>query len=240
MTGEEFLRQHVAEQLANLPPEEHLHRNMSGEFFLRRWTERVAEFPDDLARERRRTQVVVNRMRQSVVEWEDEFLYHDGHPRLRVYHYPFDLRLAFECRCTEPFNGQSIRLVSLRFSADVQALIARHRIRLRLGLGDARRRRALLRAERRARSLLHQFLTREQRWNLRARRAFLVKAQDGRTYEVHQGGGVRLIVDGRATTSFCIRPSGLMLPSGDLMLAQKLLLETNVEHFLATANATER
>lgn len=85
--------------------------------------------------------------------------------------------------------------------------------------------------------MLHQFLTREQRWSLRARKAFFVIGQDGRTYEIQGHGGIRLISDGRPTTSFCIRPSGLMLPSSDLMLAQKLLLETNVEHFLATANA---
>lgn len=93
-------------------------------------------------------------------------------------------------------------------------------------------------AELRARALLHQFLTREQRWSLRASHSFLVTGQDGQTYEVGEGSGVRLLVNGKPVRSFCIHPREI-LPPCDVMLAQKLLLESNIEHFLATANVTE-
>jgi hypothetical protein len=93
-------------------------------------------------------------------------------------------------------------------------------------------------ADRRSKALLHQLLTREQRWSLRGRGSFLVTAQDGRTYEVTKAHGVRLIVDGRPHTSYCIHPAG-DLPVYDVMVAQKLLLEADVGHFLAVANARD-
>lgn len=86
--------------------------------------------------------------------------------------------------------------------------------------------------------MLHRLLTREQRWSLRATNSFVVIGQDGRTYEVREGMPVQLIEAGQPKTSYCIHPI-TRLPPHDVMVAQKLLLETNIEHFLATANATD-
>src|SRR5262245_50496313 len=236
MTGDEFLRWHDTTELANLAPEYHLHRDMTGEHLFGRWHDSLAEFPEDFERERRRIEMIIRRMREAVTGWEDNFLRHASHRRLRVFHYPSMLQLRFECRCTEPRVVDSIRLVSLRLSPAVQAVLQPLRVRIRVEPGSAETQRLRFHAERRARALLHQFLTREQRWHLRASRAFPVVAQDGRVYEVHDSGRVVLLADGRAATSYCLHPKE-RLPSSDLMLAHKLLLETNVEQFLTTANA---
>lgn len=60
----------------------------------------------------------------------------------------------------------------------------------------------------------------------------------GKTYRIKRGthGNVREIVNGIETASFCIQPPGL--PTEDVMLAQKLLLEANEPEFLRIANRT--
>jgi len=94
------------------------------------------------------------------------------------------------------------------------------------------------RSENRAKALLFRFLTREQKWELRAFRRVSVTGQDGRTYRIYawQGMNVRLVEDEKETWTFCVVPKAdTPLPVLDLILAQKVLLERNIEEFFKIA-----
>lgn len=116
-------------------------------------------------------------------------------------------------------------------------------------LRSQRARRAALigvrkRAERRAEGLLRSWLTEKQTADLEKNGWFDVRvpSSDGssRTYRIRRGvaGNVSLLgPDGRAVKSFCAHPDGV--PSPDVMLSQKLMLETNEDMFLRIANVRE-
>lgn len=102
-------------------------------------------------------------------------------------------------------------------------------------------------AQRRARALLVQHLTTEQRRTYEAYAYFDVDV-GGKTYRIRQGthGNVRLLekptgprmaVPAVEKISFCAQPSGV--PDEDAMLAQKLMLETEERKFLEIANWTD-
>lgn len=95
---------------------------------------------------------------------------------------------------------------------------------------------------RRAKALFFRYLTREQKWELRAHKRVTTIGQDGRTYLINawQGGNVYLVENGAPTTVLCVVPNPAVvdrIPVHDLMLAQKILLESNVAEFLQTARS---
>ena len=118
----------------------------------------------------------------------------------------------------------------------------RDRRRREIIVANRRRSRELRKriAARRARRLLMECLSPEQREDLERANRFRVHLPSGRVYEVAKGyaGNVYLLdVAGRRRTRFCIHgPSSL--PDEDHMLAQKLLLETDEEEFCRVANAS--
>ena len=89
-------------------------------------------------------------------------------------------------------------------------------------------RRARLRAE----ALLWTWLSRAQRRQYRRRGWFEVTTASGRRYRILRGGVVRLDPHG---SGYCIEATS-PVPVADEMLANKLLLETDERHFLATAH----
>jgi hypothetical protein len=199
-----------------------------------------AEYPGEHAR----LVEQVEHRRREIETWEDDVLSHEGHPSLRCYESAVTRRFGFQCQCTPVIFDRVVGLSHLRFSPRVRELIRvtprteppqwLQQLQRTLVVVDAFPRRALIRA----RAMLHRLLTREQRWSLRATNSFLVIGQDGRTYEVREDLPVQLIEDGQPKVSYCIHPI-TRLPPHDVMVAQKLLLETNIEHFLATANARD-
>jgi hypothetical protein len=91
-------------------------------------------------------------------------------------------------------------------------------------------------AEARARVLLERALTPEQRRDLLARRYFYVKGKNF-TYRIREGqsGNVDALDSrGCVFSRFCARPLG-RVPVYDVMLAQKLWIETDENMFLKTA-----
>lgn len=93
-------------------------------------------------------------------------------------------------------------------------------------------------AERRSKVLLHEFLTKQQRLELKKTEAFTMQAADGQTYRITKGScnNVKLLVDGEVTASYCVVfKNHERLPVFDLMLAQKLWLENDPEGFKAIA-----
>jgi hypothetical protein len=91
-------------------------------------------------------------------------------------------------------------------------------------------------AKRKARVLLEEILSDEQRKQLADNAWFEVVTPKG-TYRIRTGwsGNVDRYVDGKLNDRYCIHPSEYV-PNEDNMLAQKLLLEADEEAFLRIAN----
>lgn len=91
----------------------------------------------------------------------------------------------------------------------------------------------------RGRRLLAEWLSPKQRAQFEEHRYFdVVGCDTGRTYRIHYGTAANVHeIDcaGRPTTGWCFVPSGFLVP-GDVMLAQKIALETDERNALALAN----
>jgi len=90
-----------------------------------------------------------------------------------------------------------------------------------------------------AKALLTMLLDAQQKEQLEKKRYFDVISKKGRKYRIREGiaGNVRLVkADGKEALQLCIHPNGV--PEEDAMLAQKLMLETDEDAFLKTANLT--
>jgi hypothetical protein len=94
-------------------------------------------------------------------------------------------------------------------------------------------------AEARADELLAELLEPAQLDEYREHGRFTVVAPSGRTYRLLRGLGVAEVngEDGRVLRRFCIHPPRWH-PAGDVLVCQKLLLETDEAEFLATANVS--
>ena len=105
---------------------------------------------------------------------------------------------------------------------------------------DFQERRSHHEAEARSKTLLYELLTGDQLCEMEAVGQFHVEGADGYTYLIRKGHGhnVWRIEGGQRTVEYCIITRG-WVPVYDLMLTQKLLLETDPEHFLRTANSRE-
>jgi hypothetical protein len=91
-------------------------------------------------------------------------------------------------------------------------------------------------AEAKARVLLERALTQQQRRDLFAKRCFYVKGRKF-NYRVREGrsGNVDVLdVSGRVISRLCAHPLG-RVPIYDMMLAQKLWIETDENMFLESA-----
>lgn len=108
-----------------------------------------------------------------------------------------------------------------------------------------RRRRGIHKESRRAslkaRALLHYHLTKEQRKELRGTKAFTLAGADGKTYRITEGttSNVYLLEEGQPVMRFCVVAKETALPMYDLLLAQKLMLESDPEQFWKIAVKTD-
>lgn len=178
--------------------------------------------------------------------WVTALQEHRRHPTFRVQQWAYSREWGFTCECSGEEREWRICITALRdmvpeTRASVERLFRHHQ-----RAGSKKRKKDQRRADRKAKALLHRHLTKEQRWQLRGTKAFDVTGQDGRSYLVTEGScnNVRLIENGRPILSLCIVPDYTLpeygvrpLPVYDLMLAQKVLLESNIELFLRTARA---
>lgn len=96
-------------------------------------------------------------------------------------------------------------------------------------------------AQKKAEELLLENLDAEQRKEFATNKRFTVhvRGKEDKHYLIEYGyaGNVKLLREGKAVAKFCIHPV-VQCPNEDVMLAQKLLLETNEEQFLKIANKT--
>lgn len=96
-------------------------------------------------------------------------------------------------------------------------------------------------ANARAKKLLETNLNESQLEELNTKKRFTVQGQDGKSYMVlHESHANVFLVEGTVPIiNYCIVPStSTPVPVYDQMLAQKLLLEFNIEDFMRIANAT--
>jgi hypothetical protein len=95
-------------------------------------------------------------------------------------------------------------------------------------------------SETRGLRLLRSWLTAEQRAQFDATRYFdVIGCDTGKRYRIHYGVATNvheMNAAGRPKTGWCFAPVGYLV-AGDIMLAQKIALETNESGALAVANA---
>lgn len=126
--------------------------------------------------------------------------------------------------------------------ADIERLNEEQRRVAEEGQREAEQRAALRKAaQERAKLLLVANLKEDQRRDLDTKRHFIVHSKSGeRRYRIRQGrtGNVDLLnAAGAVVAKFCIHPA-VLCPDEDTMLAQKLMIETDEDGFLLTANKT--
>lgn len=164
---------------------------------------------------------------------------HRGHPTFRHQDWAFSREVGFTCFCDGTEREWRIGLRSLKeMVPDARDVFLQMRER-HLNIGRGKDRRKAWRAQRKAKALLHQFLTRPQRWDLRASKSFEIVGQDSFTYRITEGSCNnvhRIEPDGTHLWSLCLVTTGPRIPTYDLMLTQKLLLETDIQRFLKTAH----
>jgi len=166
-----------------------------------------------------------------------ELCQHQHHASFQHQSWAFSLEVGFTCACSGEEQEWRVSLHELRqLNSDDQLWYERVR-QHSLNYGCKKKRREARLAVVRAKALLHRHLTKQQRWELRAKKAFTVQGSDGNTYLITEGtaNNVKRVKNGRPDFSLCV-VSDYNLPVYDLMLAQKLLLETNAPHFVSLAN----
>jgi hypothetical protein len=98
-------------------------------------------------------------------------------------------------------------------------------------------------AERCAEGLLRELLTDAEYRHLCSRGYLDVvsPARPGRVYRVPRGPGLVLVLDGgRVTERLCVQPAESSLPEADVVLLHKLLIQSDEEGYLHTANHFHR
>jgi hypothetical protein len=88
-------------------------------------------------------------------------------------------------------------------------------------------------------NLLREWLTPEQRAEFDAQRYFdVIGCHSGKRYRIHYGSSTNvheIDIEGRSINGWCFVPSGPLV-AGDVVLAQKIALETDEFGALAVAN----
>lgn len=166
--------------------------------------------------------------------WDTAFQEHRRHPTFRMAGYPHTLEYSFLCSCSGVEQEWRINIATLKSmlpeARDVVQRLFRHHSKT----GQKKLKRQLRKAEVRARSLLHQHLTREQRLELRKTKGFTIQGKDGRLYHLAAAQNITLEHEGMKY-SLCVHPKDV-LPTSDVLLAQKIMLEADPETLIHIAN----
>jgi hypothetical protein len=105
---------------------------------------------------------------------------------------------------------------------------------------EIERKRVEAEADARAMELLESELSPEQRADFMKDNAFFVIGQSGRVYQITKGRAHNVFAvdeNRKPVVNFCVVPKNLTVPTPDILLMQKLLLEHQEDLFLRTANS---
>lgn len=170
--------------------------------------------------------------------WDAALQEHKRHPTFRMHGWPYTLEYGFTCQCSGEEREWRVKIQALKemLPEARESVIRMYRHHSTKGAKAERRQRA--KAETRAKALLHRFLTREQRLELRKTRGFTMRGKDGRAYYVTLGSASNIYVEHEGVKyRLCVVPKDWSLPTYDVLLAQKIMLETEPEAFLRLAKA---
>lgn len=177
------------------------------------------------------------RFRMSI--WAEALEEHRGHSTFKTTTRAARREIGFFCLCSGErvewwLSIRSLKEMEPEARAAFLRLVKHHQDR-----GQRKAKRRARQADQKAKALLHRYLTREQKWALRATRGFDVTGQDGVTYRV---AGFRGVFLPGTPFGWCIHSDQKVttLPDYDLMLAQKVLLESDIEAFMAVAHKFEK
>jgi len=169
--------------------------------------------------------------------WDGALQAHRKHDSFRVQTYPYSLEYGFTCQCSGVEEEHRIWIGELKQMVPAAMASVKRIFGFGPKAGDRLRKQLHTRAYSRARALLHRHLTREQRIELRGTRGFHMKDRDGRTYHLTEGSCTNVYIEHEGTEySLCVVPKEYGLPIPDIMLAQKIMLETDPEAFLRLAH----
>lgn len=96
-------------------------------------------------------------------------------------------------------------------------------------------------AEKKARELLFRFLSKKQREQLESLGYFEQMGGDGNLYRLWHGEhrSIELVEDKEVVSTLCIHPK-IIVPASDTLLAQKLLVQGDIDRLYKTANVSRR
>jgi len=177
------------------------------------------------------------RFRMSV--WAEALEEHRGHATFKTTTYAARLEMGFFCLCSGEreewwLSVRTLKEMEPEARAAFLRLVKHHQDR-----GQKKAKRRARRADAKAKALLYRYLTQEQKWTLRATKGFDVTGQDGVLYRV---AGFRGVFLPGTPFGWCIHSDQKVttLPDYDLMLAQKVLLESDIEAFMAVGHKFEK
>lgn len=175
-----------------------------------------------------------NPRRARLSHWELALHEHRGHRSFRTQDWAFSREYGFSCDCCGEEAEWRIDVGTLRMmlphARDAFLRLRRHHS----NSGSKAAKRLAYKANIKAKALLHFHLTKEQRWDLRATKSFAITGQDGRPYRITEGTSSNVMLldrTGKESHRLCVVAKGPSLPVYDLMLAQKLMLESDSEAF---------
>lgn len=176
---------------------------------------------------------IPRRLRLTV--WDQALQEHRHHPTFQTQTHPYTLEYGFTCQCSGVEEEWRIFIGELKqLVPGAMASVCRI-FGFGPKAGDKLRKRQAVRAHARARALLHRHLTREQRFELKRTRGFRMKDRAGRLYHVTEGTSTNIYIEHEGTKyALCVIPTE-KLPLPDVLLAQKIMLETDPEAFIRLA-----
>jgi hypothetical protein len=173
--------------------------------------------------------------------WDAKLQEHRGHSHFKIQTWPHTLEYGFTCECsgqTEEWRI-SVRCIKEMLPDARTSVLQFYKIRLQeRPKGHKAFKRNAHQAGVKAKALLHKFLTREQRLMLKHLGEFRVLGKDGREYILSATGGVKLEHEGHLY-SFCYHPD-IPVPACDTLLSQKIVLETEPEVLIRSANVWDQ
>jgi hypothetical protein len=167
--------------------------------------------------------------------WDAALQEHKTHATFRVQTWAYTLEYGFTCACSGTEHEWRIFIGDLKAQLPAARESCMRLFRHHAKAGNKLQRREQAKATMRAKALLHRYLTKEQRIELRNTKAFTMRGKDGRRYHITTGSCTNVFIEHEGQRfSLCVIPKD-WLPTYDTMLAQKVMLETDPEAFLRLA-----
>ena len=196
----------------------------------------IVEVPRDMPLDDKIMIAMREARRHHLEWWLSELERHRGHRSFRPWTCVQALEYGFSCGCDGVQRDYALRIGCLKEMLPESREIVLRMFRQAPGRARPRLMHVRDRAEERARSLLFRHLTRPEKWHLRATGSIEVKAC-GLTFTIRHGGASNIRTEWRGhQLSLCVIPAvGERIPISDVMLQQKVLLESSPELVLDVA-----